>query len=188
MTTRADRGRLFAVLWPALPGTLIFGPTLEACDVLLFGEAWSWFGAVVRSVSFAAAMGLGLAAQLLFSQSARERADVGRAASTGVLPEGADGEWRGRLTAERRRLQVNRTAVPSLSGLAVVLVAVVTLLPRGPGGEGWVVAAGVALAGGLLTVRERRCLRSVERLLAELGEGPVAGGEPAHVGDRSPSA
>ena len=69
----------------------------------------------------------------------------------------------------------------------MVLVAVVTLLPRGPGGEGWV-AAGVALAGGLLTVRERRCLRSVERLLAELGEGPVAGGESAHVGDRSPSA
>ena len=70
----------------------------------------------------------------------------------------------------------------------MVLVAVVTLLPRGPGGEGWVVAAGVALAGGPLTVRERRRLRSVERLLAELGEGPVAGGESAHVGDRSPSA
>ena len=121
MTTRADRGRLLEVLWPALPGSLFFGPTLAACDVLLFGEVWSWFGAVVRSVSFAAAMGVGLAAQLVFSAAARERADVGRAVSTGVLPEGVDGGWRRRLTAERRRLQANRTAVPSLSGLAVVL-------------------------------------------------------------------
>ena len=110
---------------------------------------------------------------------------MGRAISTGVLPEDADGGWRGRLTAEQRRLQSGRTAVPSLSGLAAVLVAVATLLPAGPGGGGWLLAAGLALAGGLLTVRERSRLRTVEQLLREC---PASGGESAHVGDRSPSA
>ncbi len=185
MTTGAERGRLREVLRPALFGGVFFGPVVQASDVLLFGEVWSWFGAVVRSVFFAVAMGVGQAGQLLFSATARERADVARAVSAGVLPEDADGEWRGRLTAERRRLQANRTVVPSLAGLAAVLVVVVTLLPQGPGGAGWVLAAGVALVGGLLTVRERSRLRTVERMLGEL---PASEGESAHVGDRPPSA
>jgi hypothetical protein len=50
-----------------------------------------------------------------------------------------------------------------------VLVIVVTLLPDGPGGSGWLLAAGLALAGGLLTARERRRLRTVERLIGERG-------------------
>jgi hypothetical protein len=111
-----------------------------------------------------------------FSATSRKRAAVGRAVSTGVLPEDADGEWRGPLTAEQRRLQSGRTAVPSLSGLAAVLVGITTLLPAGPGGGGWLLAAGLGLAGGLLTVRERSRLRTVDRLLAELGplQGPAA--------------
>ena len=185
MTTRADRGRLSEVLWQALCGGLFFGPTLEACDVLLFGEVWGWGEAVARSVLFAVLMTVFSAVAVRFSATSRERADVGRVVSTGVLPEDGDGEWRGRLTAEQRRLQSGRTAVPSLSGLAAVLVAVATLLPAGPGGGGWLLAAGLALAGGLLTVRERSRLRTVEQLLREC---PASGGESAHVGDRSPSA
>ena len=81
-----------------------------------------------------------------FSATARERADVGRVVPADVLPEYADGTWRGRLTAQRRQLQSDRTAVPGLSGLAAVLVLVGTLLPDGPGGSGWLLAAGLALA------------------------------------------
>ncbi len=185
VTTRADRGRLSEVLWPAVLGGSFFGPVMQVSDVLLFGEVWSWGETAARSAFYAVGVALFSAVALRFSATARERADVGRAISTGVLPEDAGGGWRGRLTAEQRRLQSGRTAVPSLSGLAAVLVAVATLLPAGPGGGGWLLAAGLALAGGLLTVRERSRLRTMERLLREC---PASRGESAHVGDRSPSA
>src|SRR3712207_8948604 len=68
---------------------------MQVSDVLLFGEVWSWFGAVVRGVFFAVAMGLGLAVQYRFTAAGRERAAVSRAVSAGVLPESADAEWRG---------------------------------------------------------------------------------------------
>ena len=142
---------------------------MQVSDVLLFGEVWSWREVAVRSAFYAVGVALFSAVALRFSATARERADVGRVVSAGVLPEDADGMWRGRLAAERRRLQSNRTAVPGLSGLAAVMVAVVTLLPDGPGGSGWLLAAGLALAGGLLAARERRRLRTVERLLREPG-------------------
>ena len=90
MTTRADRGRLSEALWPAVVGGVFFGPAMQVSDVLLFGEVWSWFGAVVRSVFFAVAMGLGLAVQYRFSAAGRERAAVSRAVSAGILPESAD--------------------------------------------------------------------------------------------------
>lgn len=73
MTTRADRGRLSEVLWQALPGALFFGPTLEACDVLLFGEVWGWGEAVARSALFAVPMTVFSAVAVRFSATARER-------------------------------------------------------------------------------------------------------------------
>ncbi|MGY1682252.1 hypothetical protein [Geodermatophilus sp. SYSU D01176] len=185
MTTRAGRGRLPAALWPALVGGAFFGPVMQVSEVLLFGEVWRWAEVAVRSALYTVGVALFAAVALRVSATARDQADVGRAVSTGVLPQDADGEWQGRLTAERRRLQANRTAVPGLAGLAAVLVAVVTLLPAGPGGAGWLLAAGLALAGGLLAVRERSRLRTVERMLGELA---ASEGESAHVGDRPPSA
>jgi hypothetical protein len=190
VTTRGDRGRLSAALWPALVGGAYFGPVMQVSDALLFGEVWSWPEVAVRSASYAVGVALFSAVALRFSVTARERADVGRVVSAGVLPEDADGEWRGRLTAEQRRLQSGRTAVPSLSGVAAVLVAVVTLLPDGPGGgSGWLLAAGLALAGGLLAVRERGRLRTVDRLLAELGplHGPAASSRAEGAGGPSTS-
>jgi hypothetical protein len=166
VTTRADRGRLSEVLWPAVLGGLFFGPAMQVADVLLFAEVWSWGETAGRSAFYAVGFALFSAVALRFSATARERAAMGRAVSTGVLPEEADAEWRERLTAERRRLDSNRTAGPGLSCLAAVLVAVVTLLPDGPGGWGWLLAVGLAAAGGLLTLRERRRLRTVDRLLA----------------------
>jgi hypothetical protein len=176
VTTGTDRGRLSEALWPAVFGGVSFGPTLEACDVLLFGEGWSWSGTAARSVFYAVAVAVFSVVALRFSATARERADVGRAVSTGVLPEAADAEWRRRLVAERHRLRANRTGVPGVAALVAVLVAVVTLLPDGPGGWGWLLAVGLAAAGGLLTVRERSRLRTVDRLLEELGplQGPAA--------------
>ena len=175
MTTRAGRGWLSEALWPAAFGGAFFGPAMQVSDVLLFGEVWSWFGVVVRSVSFAVAMGLGLAAQQRFSAAGRERAAASRAVTAGVLPEGAGAEWRARLTAERRRLHSSRTGVPGVAALVAVLVGVVSLLPRGPGAGGWVLAVGLVLVGGLLAVRERRRLQTADRLLAELGpsQGPA---------------
>ncbi len=70
--------------------------------------------------------------------------------------------------------------MPGLSGLAAVLVLVGTLLPDGPGGSGWLLAAGLALAGGLLTARERRRLRTVERLIGERGPCRI----PPRAGER----
>jgi hypothetical protein len=174
VTTGADRGRLSETLWPAVLGAVFFGPTLEACDVLLFGEGWSWGGTAARSVFYAVGFALFSVIALRFSATARERADVGRAVSTGVLPEEADAGWRRRLVVERHRLRTNRTGVPGVAVLVAVLVAVVTLLPDGPGGRGWLLTVGLALVGGLLTVRERSRLRTVERLLGELGppQGP----------------
>jgi len=69
-----------------------------------------------------------------------------------------------------------------------VLVAVVTFLPDGPGGWGWLLAVGLVVAGGLLGLQQHRRLRTVERLLAQLGEGSASGGESAHAGDRPLSA
>lgn len=161
---------------------------MQVSDVLLFGEVWSWGDVAARSASSAVAMVVFSAAALRFSAVARERADVGRVVSTGVLPAAAGAEWRGRLTAERRRLHSNRRGVPGLAALVAVLLAVVSLAPRGPGGAGWILAAGLALGGGLLSVRDRRRLRTADRLLAELGERPVAEGESTHAGDGSPSA
>ena len=103
--TRADRGRPSEVLSPAVSGGTFFGPAVQVSDVLLFGETWSWWEALARSVLFAVGAGLALAASLRFSAAARERATVQRAVSTGVVPTGAGGEWLGRLTAERNRLR-----------------------------------------------------------------------------------
>ena len=176
MTTEADRGRLSEALWPAVFGGVFFGPAMQVSDVLLFDEVWSWFGVIVRSVFFAVAMGLGLAVQYRLSAAGRERVAVSRAVSTGVLPEAARAEWREPLTAERRRLHSSRTGVPALSAVLAVLVAVVTLLPDGPGGWGWLLAVGLALAGGLAGLQQHRRLQVADRLLAELGplqaEGP----------------
>src|SRR3712207_313612 len=146
---------------------------MQVSDVLLFGEVWSWFGAVVRGVFFAVAMGLGLAVQYRFTAAGRERAAVSRAVSAGVLPESADAEWRGPLAAERRRLHSSRTGVPALSALLAVLVAVVTLLPDGPGGWGWLLAVGLALAGGLAGLQQHR--RPAHRGPAAGRTGPPAG-------------
>jgi hypothetical protein len=177
VTTGTDRGRLSEALRPAVFGGVFFGPAMQVSDVLLFGEAWSWFGVVVRSVFFAVAMGLALAVQYRFSAAGRERAAVSRAVSAGVLPEAADAEWRGPLTAERRRLHSSRTGVPALSALLAVLVAVVTSVPDGPGGGGWLLAVGLALAGGLGGLQQHRRLQTADGLLAELGplQGPAAG-------------
>ncbi len=169
MTTRADRGRLSEALWPAVLGGVFFGPAMQVSDVLLFGEVWSWFGAVVRSVFFAVAMALGLAVQYRFSAAGRERAAVSRAVSSGVLPESADAAWRGPLAAERRRLHSSRTGVLALSALLAVLVAVVTSLPDGPGGWGWPLTLGLALAGGFAGLQQHRRRHTADRLLAELG-------------------
>jgi len=188
VTTRVDPGRLSeAVRW-AVSGAVFFGPVVQVFGVLLFGEVWSWWEVAARSALYAVGVALFLVVAVRFSAGARERVDVGRAVSTGVLPEGAAAEWRERLTVERRRLHSNRTAVPGLSGLAAVLVVVATLLPDGPGGGGWLLAVGLALAGALLTVRERRRSETVDGLRAQLPEGATSGGESAHVGDHSPSA
>ncbi len=186
MTTRADRGRLSEVLWPSVFGCLFFGPAMQVSDVLLFDEVWSWGETAARSAFFAVLMAAFSAASLLFSASARERAAVARTVTTGVLPE--DGDWRGPLTAERRRLRSAPAGVAGLLAFLVVLVVVVTLLPDGPGGSGWLLAVGLALAGALLAVRERRRLQAVDQLLAGLGGGPAAEGESTHAGDRLPSA
>jgi hypothetical protein len=50
-----------------------------------------------------------------------------------------------------------------------------TLLPSGPGGGGWLLAAGLAPAGGLMTVREGGRLRTADRLPAEMDDGPLQG-------------
>ncbi len=188
MTTRVDRGWLSEVSWSAVSGGVFFGPAVQVSDVLLFGEVWSWSGAVVRGVFFAVALGLGLAVQYRFSAAGRARVAVSRAVSAGVLPESADAAWRGPLAAERRRLHSSRTGVPALSALLAVLVAVVTLLPDGPGGWGWLLAVGLALAGGSVGVQQHRRLHAADRLLARTSGAVGRGGESAHVGDRSPSA
>ena len=89
------------------------GPAVQGCDVLLFGEVRSRWEVAARSAFFAVAMAVSSAAALLFSAASRERADVGRAVSTGVRPKAAHAEWRARLTAERCRLHSDRTGVPA---------------------------------------------------------------------------
>ncbi|MGY1699368.1 hypothetical protein [Geodermatophilus sp. SYSU D00766] len=170
MRTPGERGLLTEALGPVLVVGVAFGPLLEAFDVLGFGETWSWRQVLLSGVLVTAGAGLGTAVQLRLSAAARQRAAVGRAVAGGALPAGADGEWLERLTAERQRLLLSRTGVPSVLALAALLVAATTLLPRGPGDGALLLVVGLALAGVLGGARERRRLHSADRLQAELEE------------------
>ncbi len=170
MTTRADRGRLTEVLWPAALAGAFFGPTMQAFDVLVFDEAWSWGEVAGRTAFFAVAMGLSSAVFLRFSAAARERAAVERAVSAGSLPEGVDEQWAGRLAAGRHRLSSDRVGVPVVLTAVAVLTVVAVLQPDGPGNLGWVLAAALQGAAVVLALWRHRRLRTAERLSAELEE------------------
>jgi hypothetical protein len=168
VTATVERAWLTEVLWPATLGGVFFGPTAQVVDVLGFGDTWNWREVLLQAVLFVAGAGLFVVAQLYSSAGARERAAVGRAVSTGTLPAQAGGEWLDPLTAERGRLQLARAGVPAVTTLLVLSVAVTALLPEGPGGRGWLLCVGLALVGGLATVRQRRHLQAAVRLQTEL--------------------
>ncbi len=143
---------------------------MQVLDVLALQEVWSWGETALHGVVLAVGIGACLGLELRFSAVAQERAAVRQVVSAGVLPEGAGGDWRGRLTAERWRLSSRRVGAVGISALLAVLVAVATLLPEGPGGWGWLHAAGLALAGGLVAAWAHRRLVTVDRLRAQLRE------------------
>ena len=174
VTTRVDPGWLPEVLRPAVLGGVLYGALVQVLDLFAWGERWNWREAVLGGVLFAVGMGLFLGVQLRFSAAARERAAVARAMSTGVLPEGADEDWRRRLEVERDQVRATRAGALGISALLAVLVAVATLLPEGPGGRGWLLAAGLLLLGALVTAREHRRVRTADRLLAQLEERPAS--------------
>ncbi|WP_175561436.1 hypothetical protein [Geodermatophilus obscurus] len=187
-TTPGDRSWTPGELWSAAFGGVFFGPGMEAVDVLVAGEAWSWAEAALRGAFFGVCTALAAMAYLRFSARGRERATVERAVSAGALPWDAGAEWVGRLTAERRRPRSDLVGAPLFSVGVAVLVAAAALQPEGPDGWGRLYAVGLVLTGGLLAVRGRRRLQTAERLLAQLGEVSGRGSGSAHVGDRSPSA
>ena len=170
MTTRADRGRLTEVLWPAVLAGAFFGPTMQVFDVLVFDEAWSWGEVAGRSAFFAVAMALLNGGLLRFSAAARERAAVERAVSVGVVPQGVDEQWAGRLAAERHRLRSDRVGVPLVLTAVAVLTVVAELQPDGPGTWGWLLAAALQGAAVVLALWRHRRLQTAERLSAELEE------------------
>jgi hypothetical protein len=170
VTTRADPDRLTEVLWPAVLAGAFFGPTMQVFDVLVFDEAWSWGEVAGRSAFFAVAMALVNGGLLRVSAAARERAAVQRAVSTGVLPEGVDEQWTGRLAAERHRLRSDRVGVPVVLTAVAALTVVASLQPDGPGYRGWVLAAVLQGAAVVLALWQHRRLRTAERLSAELEE------------------
>ncbi len=170
MTTRADRGRLWEVLGPAVLSGAFYGSAVQVLDVLAFREVWSWGETALHGVVLAVGIGACLGLELRFSAVARERAAVRQVVSAGVLPVGAGGDWRGRLTAERWRLSSRRVGAAGISALLAVLVAVATLRRGGRGGWAWLHAAGLALAGGLVAAWAHRRLVTVDRLRAQLRE------------------
>ncbi len=170
MTARVDPRSLPEVLRQAVLGAALYGPTVQVLDVFVFGEVWNWREAVVSAALFAAGAGLFLVVQVHLSAAARQRAAVARAVSAGVLPGGADREWLRRVTEERDRLRATRTGALVVSVFLAVLVAVATLLPEGPDGEGWLLAAGLVLFGGLVAAGARRRHDHADRLTAELEE------------------
>ena len=170
MTTPVGPGRYREVLRPAVLAGVLYAPMVQVLDVLAWGERWNRREAVLGGVLFVVGMVLFLGAQLHFSAAARERAAVGRAVSTGVLPGGADERWLGRLGAERDRVRTTRTGAPGVSVGLAVLVAVTILLPQGPGRWGWVLAVGLVAFGGLVRRREDHRLGNADRLHRELEE------------------
>ena len=171
--TPGDRSWTPGDLWSAAFGGAFFGPGMQAADVLVAGEAWSWTEAALRSAFFGICMALAAMAYLRFSARVRERAAVERAVSAGALPRDAGAEWVGRLAAERRRLRSDLVGAPLVSAGVAVLVAAAALQPEGSGGWGWLYAVGLVLTGGLLAVRGRRRLQTADRLLAGLEERPA---------------
>ncbi|TFV56563.1 hypothetical protein E4P41_15645 [Geodermatophilus sp. DF01-2] len=170
MTARVDRGQLSDALWPAAFGIALFGPGMQATEVLSGGEAWSWVEAVLRGGFFGACVALAAMVYLRFSARARERAAVERAVSAGALPDDAGAEWVGRLAAERRRVRSDRFAVPLFSAAVAVLVAAAALQPEGPGGWSWLYVVGLLALGVVVGLREHRRSQTAERLLTELRE------------------
>ena len=141
---------------------------MQVFELLAFDEAWNWGEVAGRSAFFTAAMGLFSAVLPRFSAGARERAAVERAVSAGVLPEGTDEQWVGRLVAERRRLRSDRTASSVILAVVAVLTVIAVQRPDGPGNWGWVLATGLLGAGVVLGLWQHRRLQTAGRLSAEL--------------------
>ena len=65
--TPGDRSWTPGDLWWAAFGGAFFGPGMQATDVLVAGEAWSWAQAALRSAFFGICMALAAMAYLRFS-------------------------------------------------------------------------------------------------------------------------
>ena len=170
MTTRVDPGSRPDVLRPAVLGGVLYAPTMQVLDQLAFGERWNWREAVLGAALFTVGMALFLAVRTRLSAAARHRAAVARAIAAGVLPDDADRGWLGRLAEECGQLRATRSGARGIAVLLAVLVAVAALLPEGPGGWGWLLAAGLVLFGVLVASSEGRRLENADRLRLELEE------------------
>jgi hypothetical protein len=170
VTTRGDR-RLRLLAGRAAVGGAVYGPVLQAFDVLSDGRTWSWAEVAMRSTFFAVAMTVLTVAVRRYSQDTQERDAVARVLSAGTLPPGAEPEeWVGRLRGARYRLQYDRTAAWGLSVLLAALVAAAAVRSAGPDVVVWLYVAALLLAGVVLGIRQHRRMRTAGRLVAELEE------------------
>ncbi len=158
---------------PAVLSGAFFGPAVEALDVHASGGRWSWEDVLARGVLFAVVTVVLSGIRSGSPTTPRERAAVLRAVRARSLPEEVDREWSGRLAAERRRLRSSRAGVPAVAALGAVVVAGATLTPGGSDGWGWLLAAGLVVAGALVAALEHRRLQVADRLQAELEERPA---------------
>jgi hypothetical protein len=170
VTTRGGR-RLGLLAGRAAMGGAVYGPALEAFDVLSGGGTWSWAEIALRSAFFAVAVTVLTVAVRRYSQDIQERAAVARVLSAGTLPPGAEpDEWAGRLRVARYRLQYDRTAAWGFSLLLAALVAAAALQSAGPDVGVWLYAAALLVAGVVLGIRQQRRMETAARLSAELEE------------------
>ncbi len=169
--TPPDRRHLLVLAGRAATGGAVYGPGLQAFEVLSDDGTWSWAEVASRSAFFAVAMAVLTVVVRRYSQDTQERDTVARVLSAGALPSGAEPEqWAGRLRVARYRLQSDRTAACAFSVLLAALVGAAALQSAGPDVGVWLYVAALLGAGVVLTVRQHRRLRTAERLSAELEE------------------
>jgi hypothetical protein len=168
---RPERRRLLVLVGPAVAAGAVYGPALEAFDVLSDNETWNWPDALLRGACFAVMMTVLRVAVRRHSEDTLERAAVARVLSAGTLPQGAEPEeWVGRLRVARHRFESDRVAAPGFAVLLSGLVAAAAVRSTGPDVGVGLYGAALALAGVVLGVRQHRRLYAADRLSAELEE------------------